>query len=234
MSSPVYTLALDIAKARLDACLLPPQERFPVANTAAGHDALKTRLQALGGTAAVRVVVEATGGYERAVHETLTAAGYAVTVANPKRIRDFARALGLRAKTDRLDAAVIAQYGATLQPAATPVKTPAAAALAELLAYRGQIVQEITQRPQQLSARSSSPSTAPRPCGPPPKTISPNSGASATASLPRSPRPCTVNPPSRRWRRCCSPAKAWDRSWPRPSSPSSPNLAPARPGRSPA
>lgn len=151
----VYTLGLEVSKARLDGYVLPTREAFAVPNTAAGHDRLKTRLRALGGAGAVRLVVEATGGYERAVHESLTADGFAVTIINPKRLRDFARALGLLAKTDRLDAAVLARYGEVHQPSATPVKTQPATELSELLADRAQLLREITQRTQQLDRYTS-------------------------------------------------------------------------------
>lgn len=157
MPGAVYTLGLDVSKARLEAYLLPTKQSFAVANTAAGHDQLKTRLRALGGADAVRLVVEATGGYERAVHESLAADGFAVAIVNPKRVRDFARALGLLAKTDRLDAAILARYGEVHQPSATPLKAQPASELGELLAYRAQLLREITQRTQQLG-RYTSPS----------------------------------------------------------------------------
>jgi transposase len=80
----------------------------------------------------------------------VTARGLEVAVVNAKRVRDFARASGLLAKTDRLDAAVIARYGAFAKPEPTPVADEAHRALAELLAYRQRILAEITARGQQL------------------------------------------------------------------------------------
>jgi len=80
------------------------------------------------------VVMEASGGYERAAHGALVTRGVPAAIVNPKRVRDFARGMGLEAKTDRVDAKVIARYGAVMRPAATPVPDPARAELREILA----------------------------------------------------------------------------------------------------
>ena len=71
-------------------------------------------------------------------------------IVNPKRVRDFARGMGLEAKTDRVDARLIARYGAVMRPAATPAPDPARAELGEILACRRQLIDEITVRRQQL------------------------------------------------------------------------------------
>jgi transposase len=78
------------------------------------------------------VVLEATGGLETSVWAALEAAGLTVAVVNPKRVRDFARSLGLLAKTDRLDARVLAQFGETLRPRSTPLPSRESRALREL------------------------------------------------------------------------------------------------------
>jgi transposase len=117
----------------------------PVANDAQGIAELALWLEP-----GSLVVMEASGGYERLAHRLLRERGFAVAVVNALRVRQFAKASGLLAKTDRLDAAVIARYGAFAKPAPTPVREGARAALAELLAYRRQILAEIAARSQQL------------------------------------------------------------------------------------
>ena len=96
------------------------------------------------------VVMEASGGYERTAHKALAAQGVAAAIVNPKRVRDFARGMGLEAKTDRVDARLIARYGEVMRPAATPLPDPARAELREILACRRQLVAEIATRRQQL------------------------------------------------------------------------------------
>jgi len=131
---------MDIAKATLDlyAPLGPRPQSRQFANNAAGHRALVRWLQKLG---SMHIVCEATGGYERAVVTALQQATIAVSVVNPRRARDFARAQGRLAKTDRLDAQVLAEFGQRLQPAATPVPSAAQRQLAELVSRRQQLQQ---------------------------------------------------------------------------------------------
>lgn len=151
MSNIHYTLGLDVSKSRLDGLLLPDGVSFSAANDAAGRQDLATRLGELGLPENVRIVVEATGGHERALHENLTEQGWSVAIVNPKRVRDFARAMGMLAKTDTIDARVIARYGEVQEPAATPLKSQALRDVGELLDYRAQLVAEITARAQKLS-----------------------------------------------------------------------------------
>lgn len=99
---------------------------------------------------APRVVVEATGGYEAALVKALAARGIHASIVNPARVRDFARGVGQLAKTDAIDARMLAIYGAFKKPAPTPPPSAARAALRELVAYRAQIVAEITARSAQL------------------------------------------------------------------------------------
>jgi transposase len=135
----------DIGKARLDAFCLGSGRRLAVANDDAGAAELARWLPA-----GSLVVMEASGGYERLVHRLLLERGVKAAVVNAQRVRQFAKGAGLLAKTDRLDAAVIARYGAFAQPAPTPVRAGAREALAELLAYRRQLLAEIAARSQQL------------------------------------------------------------------------------------
>jgi transposase len=131
---------MDVAKATLDlsapAASQAPSRRF--ANTAAGQRALVRWLRPLG---EVQVICEATGGYERAALAALRAAGLAVSVVNARQVRDFARAQGRLAKTDRLDAAVLAEFGRCLRPAVTVAPSAAQQQLAELVARRQQVLQ---------------------------------------------------------------------------------------------
>jgi transposase len=139
-------IGIDISKARLDAYCLKRQQRLAVDNNAAGIERLIAWLEP-----GSLVVMEASGGYERLVHRLLTERGIPAAIVNPARVRHFAKASGLLAKTDRLDAMVIARYGAFAGPAPTPVLDGPQQVLAELLGYRRQLLTEITARTQQLS-----------------------------------------------------------------------------------
>jgi len=138
MSQPVVHVGLDIAKAHLDVCALdqphPVSRRF--ANRAQAHAALVSWLQQW---PARHVVCEATGGYERRVVAALQQAQIPVSVVNPRHARDFARAQGRLAKTDRLDAHMLAQFGQRLQPPPTPPRSAVQQQLAELVARRTQL-----------------------------------------------------------------------------------------------
>ncbi len=139
LPSLVY-VGMDIAKATLDlhACSPSCPESRQFANRPAGHRALVRWLRGLG---PAHVVCEASGGYERSVVTALQQAPITVSVVNPRQVRDFARAQGRLAKTDRLDAQVLAQFGQHLQPAATPAVSAAQRQLAELVARRQQVQQ---------------------------------------------------------------------------------------------
>ena len=140
-------VGLDVSKAWLDGYAPASGRRFRVSNDPAGIDEF---LQKLGDPAGCLVVMEASGGYERTAHRELVAQGVLAAIVNPKRVRDFARGMGLEAKTDRIDARLIARYGAVMHPAATPLPDPARLELREILAGRRQLVEEIAVRKQQL------------------------------------------------------------------------------------
>ena len=112
---------IDVSKDRLDVAVRPSGERFVVARTGAGLDELVARLKVL---KANLIVLEATGGFETVVVAALAGADLPVAVANPAQIRAFAKAIGQRAKTDPIDAEVIAHFGeatgVTARPAARP------------------------------------------------------------------------------------------------------------------
>ena len=120
-----------------------------LANDPTGHRRL-CRLLAQAGQP-VQVVCEASGGFERAVVAALHAAQVPVSVLNPAQAHAFGRALGRRAKTDPLDAELLARCGAALQPAPTPPADPAQAALQELVRYRAQLVDQLTCARQQAA-----------------------------------------------------------------------------------
>ena len=129
---------------------MPDGQSLQFANSPAGFAAI---IELLAGRRAqgweVLAVVEATGGYERALVEALCAACLPIAVVNPKRVRAYAKALGIRAKTDRLDARVIARYGQMVRPRPSETRDRDRLELAELLAYRDQLTGEIVARTQQ-------------------------------------------------------------------------------------
>ena len=114
MTSAGTFVGLDVAKKRLDVALRPGGAPWTVANDPHGVATVVERLQRL--EAVTLIVVEATGGYELAVVAALTAAGLPVVVVNPRQVRDFARALGQLAKTDAIDAGVLAHFAEAIRP----------------------------------------------------------------------------------------------------------------------
>jgi len=106
-------VGIDVSKDGLDVAVAPLGGVFELANTQAGIDDLVQRLQPIG---VHMVALEATGGFETAAVAGLSAAGFAVVVVNPAQVRAYANALGRRAKTDAIDAAVIAAYVLATRP----------------------------------------------------------------------------------------------------------------------
>ena len=133
-------VGIDVSKDRLDVHLCPSGEAFAVARDGKGLEALVDRLAAIDVSL---IVVEATGGFETTVAAALAAAGLPLAVVNPRQIRDFARALGKLAKTDAIDAEVIALFAEKVRPEARPLASQEAQALGELVARRRQIVEMI-------------------------------------------------------------------------------------------
>lgn len=132
---PLVHVGIDIAKLTLELDLGGCSSSLP--NTPGGHATLVRQLRAIPGA---HVVCEATGGHERAVVAALQAARIPVSVLNPARARQFARATGTQAKTDPIDAAVLTAFGAALRPAATPPRTPIEAKLTAYVVRRGQLI----------------------------------------------------------------------------------------------
>jgi len=140
-------VGIDVAKARLDLALEPSGEAWSVPNDAAGIQDLLSQIVPLGPTL---IVLEATGGYEAAVTATLASAGLPVVVTNPRQVRDFAKACGRLAKTDALDARILARFAAQVRPAPRPLPTEAAQLLDALLTRRRQLVEMLTAETNRL------------------------------------------------------------------------------------
>ncbi len=131
-------IGLDVAKDRLDVHVRPTGETFSLSHDEGGLTALVERARILAPTL---IALEATGGYEALVAATLASAALPVAVVNPRQIRDFARATGLLAKTDTLDARVIAHFAEAVRPAVRPLPTEQTQRLGELVARRRQLVE---------------------------------------------------------------------------------------------
>jgi transposase len=146
-------VGIDVAKDRLDVCIRPDGEHFAVPRSGAGIEELSERLKRV----SPRIVaVEATGGFETVVAAGLAAAGLPVVVVNPAQVRAFAQALGKRAKTDPIDASVIAHFVEATQAQPRPLPDAMTQALADLVARRRQIVEMMAaegQRERRMSGK---------------------------------------------------------------------------------
>ncbi len=142
MDRASVVVGVDISKDRLDVACLPeavhPGRRPAFGNNARGHADLVAWLKE---ERPRLVVLEATGGYQRSLVAALAAAGLPVVVVNPRQVRDFARALGILAKTDRIDAMVLARFGEKVDPPVRPLPDADLSALADLLGRRRQLVE---------------------------------------------------------------------------------------------
>ncbi len=130
-------IGIDIAKQSLDVHFLPAGNSLRVSNNTDGHRQLLRQLPEPG---TCLVVVEATGGYERQLAAELTAGGHHVSVVNPRQVRDFAKGLGILAKTDRIDARVIARFGQQVHPRPVAEVHEKQAELKQLVTRRRQLV----------------------------------------------------------------------------------------------
>jgi transposase len=133
-------VGIDVSKDRLDIHLRPTNEAFHVWRDGKGLDDLVRRLEKL---PVALVVLEATGGFEATVAAALAAIGLPLCIVNPRQIRDFARAMGRLAKTDMLDAEVIALFAERIRPEVRPLREPERNPLAELVGRRRQIIEMI-------------------------------------------------------------------------------------------
>lgn len=138
MSVSSLFVGIDVAKAELEIALRPSGERWRVSNTPEGHAQLVQRLRR---HSVERIVLEASGGYEKPVLAALGAAGLPIIAVNARQVRDFAKALGILAKTDQLDAQVLAHFAEAIRPALRPLPSAEAEVLQALLVRRRQLVQ---------------------------------------------------------------------------------------------
>ena len=128
-------VGVDVSKGRLDVAMRPTDTDLSVSNDEAGVSELVARFQG----AVTLVVVEATGGFEMPLAAALTAAGVPVAVVNPRQVRDFARATGRLAKTDALDAAVLARFAEAVRPEVRALADADQRALSALVSRRRQL-----------------------------------------------------------------------------------------------
>jgi transposase len=131
-------VGIDVAKGSLEVCQLPDLRRWTTTNDRSGVGTLVSQLPAAGDCL---VVIEATGGYQRALVAELIAAGHSVAVVNPRQVRDFARGLGLLAKTDSLDAEAIARFGQQAGPRILEKTPEKQADLEQLVVRRRQLLE---------------------------------------------------------------------------------------------
>ena len=141
-------VGIDVSKAELVIAVHPGGDRWTSATTGAGLDALVARLTAL---APQLIVVEATGGYERPLVAMAAAAGLPVAVVNPRQVRAFAQALGRTAKTDAIDAEVLARFAAQVHPAVRAVPDAATQALHALVTRRRQLIEMVGAEQRRLA-----------------------------------------------------------------------------------
>ena len=140
-------VGIDIAKASFVVASEPVELSLSLPNTSAGHGRLVAALEP---SDVKLVVMEATGGYERRLAGELVAAGFPTVVISPRRVRHYAVAVGHGAKTDRIDASVIARFAEAVKPQPRPAPTPQAERLSELVSRRRQLVGIRTQEDNRL------------------------------------------------------------------------------------
>jgi transposase len=145
-SSDVF-VGIDVSKHRLDVHVLPAATAFAFDNTLEGIAQLIERLKPMN---VYRLVVEATGGYQRRVAVELTAAGIPVMTVNPRQARDFARSLGKLAKTDKIDAAVLAEFARAIRFRADPESSQAQLQLQERVVRRRQLTEMLVRETNRL------------------------------------------------------------------------------------
>ncbi|HEX2933164.1 MAG TPA: IS110 family transposase [Candidatus Binatia bacterium] len=150
--SPIF-VGIDVSKERLDVAVRPSGQSESVSNDKAGIEALIKRL---GEIHPSLIVLEATGGVERQLTRALASAELPVVVVNPRQVRDFAKATGQLAKTDRIDALVLARFAEAVRPALRPLPDEVTLELRALIARRRQITEMIVAERNRLSGASKS------------------------------------------------------------------------------
>lgn len=147
MTKSMRVVGIDVSKSRLDAYLHPSGERLALDNREPQHRELADKLRSVG---CDLIVLEATGGFELPCVGVLAAAGLPVVVVNPRQVRDFARATGRMAKTDTIDAEVLALFGEAVKPEVRPIPDAAAQRLQAMVARRKQLVEMLTMERSRL------------------------------------------------------------------------------------
>lgn len=140
-------VGIDVSKATLDVCVVPGAKHWQVRNGSKGLDELVEQLAAL---QVQRVVLEASGGYEAAVVAALVARELPVVVVNPRQVRDYARATGQLAKTDRLDAEVLAHFGEAIRPEVRAMPDATTRSLRAVVTRRRQLQEMLTAEQHRL------------------------------------------------------------------------------------
>ena len=146
-SAPQQWVGIDVSKANLDVCVLPSGSHWQVTYSQAQVDALVEQLAAL---APQRIVLEASGGHEAAVVAALVDRHLPIVVANPRQVRDFARAVGQLAKTDRIDAQILARFGEAIRPEIRPLPDATTRAVRALVSRRRQLQEMLTAEQNRL------------------------------------------------------------------------------------
>ena len=141
MTSENLYVGIDVSKRNLDVAVRPTHELWRACNDDDGIASLITRLQQL---RPALIVLEATGGYEELVTVALVAAELAVAVINPRQARDFAKATGTLAKTDKIDARVLAHFAEGVRPTPRPMPDEQSRQFSQVLARRRQLVEMLT------------------------------------------------------------------------------------------
>ena len=148
MENSLMFVGIDVSKAQLDVAIRPTAEALSVANDKAGIKALVKRLVKLQPTL---VVLESTGGLERAVLYALVSAQVPVVMVNPRQVRDFAKSTGQLAKTDRIDAAILAHYAQACRPEPRPLPDEVTVELRALTVRRRQLIEMIVAEKNHLA-----------------------------------------------------------------------------------
>ncbi len=148
MRETSVNVGMDVSKAHLDVAVLPSQERWQVDNTVEGIEQLVEQLSRMRPTL---IVMEATGGFEVAAASALAAAGLPVAVINPRQARDFAKSLGRLAKTDKIDALMLARFAEAIHPEPRTLPSEEAIQLQALLVRRRQLIEMLVAEKNRLS-----------------------------------------------------------------------------------
>lgn len=149
MSQSEVYVGIDVSKKTLDLAIIPSGENQGYDNNQQGIDQLVERLKTLDPKL---IVLEATGGLEATAAAALAAAGLDVAVVNPGQVRHYARAVGKKAKTDRLDAFVLAEFGQATKPEVRPLKDELAQELTDMMSRRRQLIQMRTMEKNRLAS----------------------------------------------------------------------------------